>query len=132
MQRDEITARIDALWPVGDHTWTRDGDEIINEFGVAVMRLTDDASSEAVAELITHSVGDLRWALSEIGRLEAAVVFLCERYIADAGDPRNADEHAPGFSETFRHLRANTTTHPDACPRCARITFSSIIEEVEQ
>jgi hypothetical protein len=56
-------------------------------------------------EVVTENSSNLRITPQEVERLQAAVSLLSERYLADAGDPREADVHQPGFSQTFSDLQ---------------------------
>jgi hypothetical protein len=121
MQRaEEIRRRLDLLWPISDHTWDTDGTTVLNEWGVPILTVTD-TNAGALLDLITHAVGDLRWAVGEIARLEAAAQLLAQHCNS---------EHA-----AVRALLAQMNgaeVDPDTCPVCSRNEVSSVVEEVRQ
>jgi hypothetical protein len=121
MQRaDEIRRRLDLLWPISDHTWDTSGTTVLNEWGVPILTVTDSNAS-ALLELITHAVGDLRWAVGEIARLEAATQLLAQHCNKEHADVRALLAQMSGVD-----------VDPDTCPVCSRNEVTSVVEEVRQ
>lgn len=121
---EQIARRLDALWPISDHTWEADGSTILNEWGTPIAHVSDDDSSGAIVDLITHSVGDLRWALGEIARLEAVAATLAS-HVDVASLPLSVASHV-------QRLQQSSVSREDICPLCHALDASSVVEEVRQ